>query len=183
MARKKRDAQSPAAAASNGGKADPAAPKKKRRRNRSVKEDKAAIERAEKKAAALDFRRQGYTYAAIAAELGISAPTAHRYVQDAIAEIPQEAAEEVRTMMIGRLDAMMSKCYEQLDMGEGVDAGLFEMILKLDDRRARLLGIYRENDGAADSLAGALIDRMAAAMKADAPILRPDGPIPASPVM
>ena len=185
MSRKKRDAQSPAAAASNGGSADPAAPVKKRKKRQSAKQDAAAIKRAENMAAALDFRRQGYTYQQIADELKVVVSTAHKWVHDAIAAIPAEAAEDVRSMMIDRIDNLMTKCAEQLDQTEGVDQGLFDMILKLDERKARLLGVYNIGGSEADAVFRAMGDQMVKAMQADRPVLRIEAgtPVPANPVL
>lgn len=191
MARKKRDAQSPAAAASNGGKADPAASKKKRKRNRSAKEDAIAAKRAEAMKAALDYRRQGYGYQAIADELKISVSTAHKYVTEAIAAIPAEAANDARSMMIDRLDEMLTKCSDELDQVEGqARFGVYDMMLKIEDRRARLLGLYQDRGvgfSATFGVGGGDEDVMAPKrLSADKPVIlriEAGAHIPANPIL
>ncbi len=193
MARKKGDARLPDAAASDGGTVDPAASapatKKKgrgkdakpRKKAQSVKQAQAEIKRREQMAEALDYRRQGYTYAEIAEVMNISTTTAHTYVTTAIREIPEEVAADVRAMMVQRLDKMMVAAYEAFSEEPG-NMSLVDVVLRLDDRKARLLGIYKDFDSDASPI-GQLANTLAAAMAADRPVLRPDGPVPKNPVL
>lgn len=176
MARGKREA--PAHAAATPATSEPAKRKRKRRGNRT---NAAAIKRRENMKAACDYRKQGYTFAEIAEELKVSTATAYRLVSDAIKEIPEEAAAEVRSMIIGRLDFLTARTFEIL--ADGFEPGLVDVVLKLDDRRARLLGLYKSSEGASDRVFEAVGDRFARMLEADRPILMPDEPIPANPIL
>jgi hypothetical protein len=133
--------------------------------------------------AACEYRKQGYTFAEIAEAMGISTATAYRWVSEAIKEIPQEAAAEARSLILGRLDYFTSRAFEILV--DVYDPGLVELVLKLDDRRARLLGLYQSN-GVSSAVDRELsIERMKKLMELHRPILRIEAgtPIPANPIL
>ena len=93
------------------------------------------------KLAALELRKQGKPYAVIAEILGLGGPSsAYAAVVTAMKEVLQEPAEELRTLEVTRLDALIDKLWSQLDhplMGlQAVDR-----VLKVMERRARLLGL------------------------------------------
>lgn len=70
---------------------------KKRQRNRKFSE-----ERRKRMAEALRMRKQGVGYDQIGEQLGVSNAQAYRDVQDALAEITKEPAQEVRTIELQR---------------------------------------------------------------------------------
>ena len=180
MARRKKQASAQEAAVSS---SDPGA-RKRKRKSKSKGTDVAAIKKRENTKAACEYRKQGYTFVEIAEELKVSTATAYRWVSEAIKEIPEEAAAEVRTMILGRLDFLTSRTFEIL--GEAFEPSLVDVVLKLDDRRARLLGLYPSNGSGgnpADQLLGMMADRFKEQLELDRPILRPDGPIPANPIL
>ena len=161
--------------------AKPAKPKKPRKRAKSAKEHKREIERRENMNEALDYRRQGYTYQQIAEQMDKDRSTIFRWVNEAIAEIPVEKAEIVRTMELERLDLMQQRLWEQFE--EAPSGQSMNSILALMDRRARYLKLYQDEDGGADEFMAMASQRFAEMLAADKPILRPDGAIPANPVL
>jgi hypothetical protein len=152
----------------------------RKRKQRSKRTDAAAIKKRENMRAACECRKQRYTFSEIAEEMGVSVATAYRVMQ-AVKEIPQEAAEAVRTMILGRLDYFTSRTFEILV--DEYEPSLIDVFLKLDDRRARLLGLYKSTDGAV----GQVFDLMAfkERLELDRPILRIEAgtPIPAEPML
>lgn len=154
--------------------------RKSKKANRSAKQTKADIERAEKKKEALELRRMGYTYAQIAEELNCHTTTAFTLVKEAIADIPQEAAEDLRTLELNRLDHMQQELW--IDYQETKNAALIDKILALMDRRAKYLKLHVEEDTGADFLS-TMAKSLAAAVAADKPVIRPDEPVPRHPIM
>lgn len=155
-------------------------PKKKRAKALSAHQIKKAAERAENMKAALDFRKQGYTYAEIAEELGCAISTAAEWVKEAIQSIPKEAAEDVRTMMIERLDKLLSGIFG--DFVASPDPSYVGPILAIEERRMRLLGLDKQASDHDDAMRD-MGDKFLAAVAADRPVLRPDGAIPANPIL
>jgi hypothetical protein len=159
--------------------------KKKGGQARSAKADRLAAERAEKQREALSYRRVGYSFHDIAETMEISPSMAHRWVSEAIKAIPQQAADDVRRMMLDRLDGMMVGLMRTVEEDQA-DPSTINAILAIEDRRARLLGIYDLAYGEyedPESRAGRMLGAVIAQIKADAPVLRPDGPIPLIPVL
>lgn len=88
---------------------------------------------------ALALRLKGYTYYQIGAKLKVSYVSAWHYVQDAMATARTEMAEDVekvRDLEVSRLDAMLEKHWSRRQ-----DPRTSETILKIMDRRAKLLGL------------------------------------------
>jgi len=108
------------------------------------------------------------------------------WVTMAIKAIPQQAAEEVRSMMPDRLDRMMQPLMRAIE--EDVpDSSTVSAILQIEDRRARLLGIYSLSpygENAEDPQGRAAIEhrRLIERIIADRPVLRPDEPGPRGPI-
>lgn len=140
---------------------------------------KAEIERAEKIREALDYRRQGYTYAEIGEQMGVALTTARNWVREGIEAIPEEAAEEVRKLELDRIDLMQSRIFSLFL--ETPDPAYGEFIMKCMDKRAKYL--KTQLDDPADDFFGSIADRMKEMVEADRPILRPDAPVPANPVL
>lgn len=97
-------------------------------------------------AEALDLRLKGYSYADIAARMGLSNEGARRAVQRGMAEVRSDIAEtgaEVREQESARLDRMLQTLER---MAEGTEdpstlLAIQDRMLRIQDRRARLLGL------------------------------------------
>ena len=97
-----------------------------------------AIERAERIAEALDLRKQGCSYPAIAAEMGVSMSTAHDYVLAGMLAIIREPAEHVLLLELERLDLMQAGIFAA---AAGGDIAAIHAVLQLQARRPKLLGL------------------------------------------
>lgn len=94
----------------------------------------------DKRDRALDLRKEGKTYQAIATELGLQSKSrAHELVQEALQDLREnnrEKARQVRDLELVRLDAMIEKLWSKIDQPRVVDS-----ILRIMQRRADLLGL------------------------------------------
>lgn len=96
------------------------------------------VETATQRDEALRLRLDGKTYSAVGAAMGVDRAYAHRLVQDAIAAIPKEAAEQVLAMEMERLDAIFGGAIEAATGGDPMSA---RTCLAVMDRRAKYLGL------------------------------------------
>ncbi len=105
---------------------------------------------AEKRRRCLELREAGYSYEEIAQEMGWSHRSpAQRYVQRALKATYQEPADAVRQLELRRLDRLAKGIWQQATgkpaSGEtpAEPPSLFaiDRLMKLMDRRARLLGL------------------------------------------
>lgn len=103
--------------------------------HRDTAADAAAARRA---ARALELRLAGATYRDIAEALDIAVSTAHADVAHALADIPRAEADALRALECRRLDALQAACW-----GPALDGDLaaVDRVLRIIDRRARLLGL------------------------------------------
>lgn len=170
-----------------------------RKKRRSAKMEAKAIVRAEYTAIALELRKQAYTYREIA-DLMAEAPeidadgrrlnygigqrvpqsTLHLWVNSAIKEIPLEAATDLRQMHLDRLDTLLQRAWADVIDGQRMSPDALKAVMQIMDRQARYCGLYAP-EGAGES-----VNRITEAisnLEADRPILRPDGPVPANPVL
>jgi len=107
-----------------------------------------AIELAEKQRRACEMRCQGKTYDEIAAELGYAGKSgAYHAVATAVAELPREAADELRAMELEKLNKMETFLWEQARQG---DQFAIDRLLKIQDRRAKLMGLDSPTKYSAD---------------------------------
>ncbi len=174
---------------------------KKGKRKKPLK-SQASIERAaklaENQAEALRMRRNGNTYAEISELMGVAVSTARRWVVDAIEAIPQEEAQEMRAMMVSRIDLLMKPymlaLQDFMDARTDGDGALpppeiMVSVLRLEARRAKLLGLDFADRMIAESYAKQANcyakqgNAYADMLKADMPILRPDAPVPLNPIL
>lgn len=99
---------------------------------------------AEARAAkAVELRSLRYTYARIGRELGITEEGARRAVIRGLKDthpMSEETAEEALFFELMRLDSMLLICWPALMRG---DLKAIDRALRIGDRRARLLGLYR----------------------------------------
>lgn len=106
--------------------------------NRPAGVPEAALERRVK---ALELRKRGKSYRAIAAVLEISEAQSHRDVHAALAaltELEQASAEEYRQMELERLDVALLALLPKLNAGN-VDA--VNAWVRISESRRKLLGL------------------------------------------
>lgn len=97
------------------------------------------IAAAERHRQALDLRKAGASYRAIAAKLGYDSPSSvHKAVAAALRRITEEPAAEVRTLELERLDALTIALWPQAAKGH---LGAVDRLLRVMERRAKLLGL------------------------------------------
>lgn len=92
----------------------------------------------------LQMKLAGATYPEIAEAMGISLSTAHGDVQRALKDIPRDEAAQMRQEESLSLDRMKRELWaEAMDRDVSIiqRLPLFDRLLKLSDRRAKLLGI------------------------------------------
>ena len=88
---------------------------------------------------ALGLRQSGKTFAEIAAQLGYSDPSgARNAVLAALRDNVTEPNAEMRTLELARLDALHEALWVK---ALGGDLGAIDRILKLMERRAKILGL------------------------------------------
>jgi len=102
------------------------------------KAGKAATSKAdpktrEKQAEALDYRKQGYSYHAIAESMGISVAYAHKLVITALAEVVQEPATDLIRMQIERCQDMLATFFPSAIKGDDkASATVLSLIRQID---------------------------------------------------
>lgn len=93
---------------------------------------------------ALKLRLQGLDFESIAQELGCERSTACGYVKQALEELAEEGHEnvvEIRRLELARLDSMLHALQPAIKAG---DTKSIDSALKIQDRRAKLLGLDKE---------------------------------------
>lgn len=94
---------------------------------------------ADREVAAIELRRKGLTYQAIADEIGYAnAKGAQKAVQRGMQRALQEPADELREIEAARLDWAMSRIWGQVESG---DLKAIGTMLRIMERRAKLLGL------------------------------------------
>jgi hypothetical protein len=92
---------------------------------------------------ALSLRLRGKTFPEIARLLVCSSSTAHDAVQRGLMHFRsdlQRDADELRAAMLGRIDTAMDALWPRIEKG---DEKAIDRMIKLDERRAELLGLNR----------------------------------------
>jgi hypothetical protein len=88
---------------------------------------------------AIELRIAGHSWQEIATKLGFAGKSgAFKLVQNALREQLREPAEELRQIEFVRLEAMTLGLWKRAKRG---DVGAIDRVLKLMDRRAKLLGL------------------------------------------
>lgn len=108
---------------------------------RTNKNSTKATSKVEKQRQALELRRAGRGYQEIADRLHVSLSTAHGYVDDAMAEARAQIeadASEIKAEEISRLDGMLAGLWDFATSG---DVQAVDRVLKIMERRAKLLGL------------------------------------------
>ncbi|MFA7604469.1 MAG: hypothetical protein WCY29_15830 [Novosphingobium sp.] len=91
--------------------------------------------------ASLELRRLGNSYAEIGRQVGISTSRAHALVTQALIEVRDSIREDVielRALELSRLDGMLGGLWPDARKGQ---VGAVDRVLKIMERRARLLGL------------------------------------------
>lgn len=97
------------------------------------------IEAVEKQKQALELRKAGATYEAIAKKLEYAnASGAEHAVKAAMKATVQDAADDVRNLEVERLDAMLLGLWKSANSG---NLGAVDRVLRIMERRAKLLGL------------------------------------------
>lgn len=115
-----------------------------------------AAHRASMRVEALRLRKQGLSFEMIAKRLGIGESTAARIVRKAIQDLPAEAADEVRTLELERLDMLVAGHLTSAVKGNTRSA---EIVLKAMDRRAKFLNLDQQASAGLQEV-GSLLDRL-----------------------
>lgn len=97
-----------------------------------------AIAIAKKRGEALEYRLAGWSFRAIGEAMGCSAQRAYVLVEEALKATLNDPAETVRTLELVRLDEMMIGAFDAAKNGDGAAV---DRVLKIMDRRAKLLGL------------------------------------------
>jgi len=107
-----------------------------------LKYGKAAVAKvAEMRVRVMDLRKKGLSFRAIGAELEISKTRAHTHYKKAMDELLVELqgeAKEVVALEISRLDSLMEAVMPKAEAG---DLAAVDRVLKIQDRRAKYLGL------------------------------------------
>ncbi len=99
------------------------------------------VQRAERRAKALELRAAGATYQIIARNLDYSSRGhAHRDIQIALDEIVKKPAEELLGEELNRLEKLLSGIWGEARKGE--DVSKTRAVLQILDMRAKYLGLY-----------------------------------------
>lgn len=90
---------------------------------------------------AVELRRAGCSYREIGKAIGIGTTSAHRLVSQAVAEARNAVADDVnemRALELSRLDALLGGLWADARRGH---LGAIDRVLKIMERRAKLLGL------------------------------------------
>jgi hypothetical protein len=97
------------------------------------------LEAADRQRRALELRKAGKGFDAIAAELGYDSRSgAHKAVMTGLKATLREPAEELRTLELERLDALLSALWPVALQG---DQGAVDRVLRVMERRSKYLGL------------------------------------------
>ena len=99
------------------------------------------VELSEKRKAALEYRRDGFSYRDIALMMDSTVSTVYAWVQgelQALRSLTREAAEDVRDMELQRCDLLLNSLMPGIRLG---DPQSISTALKIGERRSRLLGL------------------------------------------
>jgi hypothetical protein len=95
---------------------------------------------AQRRVAAMELRVSGAKFKDIGRTLGVSEQMAARYVQkelERLQAVTTQAAEEIRSMELARLDHYLFTLQPKIDAG---DVGAIDRAIRIGERRARLTG-------------------------------------------
>lgn len=126
---------------------DESIPTRKRKRVHPGKRGPKFVARQEdlahRRNEALELRKNGLSYPQVGQRMGVSAMTAWRYVQDAIADIPKENAIEVRNLTLAQIDTDLARL-NNLHATAKTVADVTKIVMakdRLRESKSRLLGL------------------------------------------
>ncbi len=92
---------------------------------------------------AVVMRREGYSHGEIAERLGVTQLEAEELTRVAYSRLSAETAEELRTSVEDRIDAIVRKANTDLALAEdqGTRTAIYRVLLAAEAQRARLLGL------------------------------------------
>jgi len=106
------------------------------------KTSKRRLKARERWLEALELRKRGLTFEAIARQLGYSAPAAaYKAVMSALGEANREPVGEFRELEAQRLDQMQEKISDNIGPDKETGLPVVDRLLRIMERRARLLGL------------------------------------------
>ena len=91
---------------------------------------------------ALNYRRQGYSFAAIASQMKAPISTVHGWVVEGLNAIPRENAQQVLKMTLEQIEEMLASIYASAAEG---DLPAQTAALNLLRERAKLMGLYPDD--------------------------------------
>lgn len=126
-----------------------------------MKSQQQQISAVERQRQALELRKRGMSYSDIAAAIGYKSPSgAHQAVAHALKKTLREEADGLREMEAERLDALLNAVWDKAMRG---NKDAVDRVLRIMERRARLLGLDAQGPTAAISSDGqaltAVMDR------------------------
>lgn len=116
-------------------------PSAKRERGTHNERNARSVIKLQRQQAALELRRSGLSYSEIAHRIGIGKTTAHRLIEDAIREASatiNDEAREMKALELSRLDGMLAGLWTDARRG---NVQAVDRVLKIMERRAKLLGL------------------------------------------
>lgn len=106
---------------------------------------------------ALELRKTGMTFEAIAKAVGYScAASAYKAVMTALKDSLREPAEELRELEGARLDALQERLADNVESGKDLLL-VIDRLLKIMDRRAKLFGLDAEKANEVPPVVGPLV--------------------------
>lgn len=98
---------------------------------------------AEEQVRCYELRLAGKSLEAIAKEVKLSKGTVHNRIQAHITLRVQPLADELRAVMVDRLDLCIARLHDQIQDDEAAHrlARNIEVLVKVEERRAKLLGV------------------------------------------
>lgn len=120
------------------------------------KSSASRLKAAENRQAVLQLRRAGFTYARISEQVGLSAGRCVKIVNACLAEFATDAAEQVeelRRLQLCRIDHALAAISAKISTGH---LGAIDRMVRLEERRSRLLGLDAPTRVAPTNPAGTL---------------------------
>lgn len=99
---------------------------------------KRNVRAVDRRARAMDMRRDGASLRAIATALGMSCAAVHETIQVGLRETIEPVSDELREMELQRLDVLWRKLQKGVNAGE---ADAIRAAVRVIDTRAKLLGM------------------------------------------
>jgi orotate phosphoribosyltransferase-like protein len=96
---------------------------------------------AERRVKAFELRKKGNNYREIAKELGVTAPTILADVRAVLHELSKEQQKEAADYKVLELDRLETLQVKMWELAINGDQGAVDRVLRIQERRAKLLGL------------------------------------------